>query len=261
LVQYCSASPVTKFIPYSATAVTRCGNDNHHYCELYFSNTMSDITFAAQKMKGNGRAQVSGSASAYSADGLSIPGHLWYAPNHLWLDISPDSRVHVGVDGFMARALGPVDRINYVTQRGHGRPTAVLTLAGVDLHIVFPATMMITGTNSSLRNQPGKLSSDPYTLGWLFEGVGPVFSADGRRQRAQAALLSGERAAPWMQEEVRRLVSTLQEFQGRDSAKPQEGPTMADGGSFTEGVLHLLEREEILAVYNEFFSSYAAQRV
>jgi hypothetical protein len=161
----------------------------------------------------------------------------------------------------MARALGPVDRVNYLTQRGQSQPTAVVTLGGVDLHIVFPATMMITGTNSSLRTQPGRLSSDPYTLGWLFEGVGPVFSSDGRRQRAQAALLSGERAAPWMREEVRRLVSILHEFRGDRSARTQETATMADGGSFTDGVMHLLERQEILALYDEFFSSSAARRV
>ena len=34
-MQYCSAAPVTKFIPYSESVLSRCGNDGYRYCSLY----------------------------------------------------------------------------------------------------------------------------------------------------------------------------------------------------------------------------------
>src|SRR5271157_4911217 len=35
LMQYCGAAPVTKFVPYSESSLSRCGRQNFRYCELY----------------------------------------------------------------------------------------------------------------------------------------------------------------------------------------------------------------------------------
>jgi hypothetical protein len=35
LMQYCGAAPVTKFVPYSESLLSRCGTDSFRYCELY----------------------------------------------------------------------------------------------------------------------------------------------------------------------------------------------------------------------------------
>ena len=35
LMQYCAAAPVTRFIPYSESLLSRCGNDTYQDCELY----------------------------------------------------------------------------------------------------------------------------------------------------------------------------------------------------------------------------------
>ncbi len=35
LAQYCSAAPVTKFIPYSEALLSRCCDESHRGCELY----------------------------------------------------------------------------------------------------------------------------------------------------------------------------------------------------------------------------------
>ena len=34
LMQYCGAAPVAKFVAYSESLLSRCGNDGHGYCEL-----------------------------------------------------------------------------------------------------------------------------------------------------------------------------------------------------------------------------------
>ena len=37
LMQYCEAAPVIKFLPYSESILSRCGNDDHLRCEVYLS--------------------------------------------------------------------------------------------------------------------------------------------------------------------------------------------------------------------------------
>ena len=56
LVQYCSASSVVKFIPYSESSIIRCGNDAHRYCDLFLS-------LAATNDAGAGGASGEGIAS------------------------------------------------------------------------------------------------------------------------------------------------------------------------------------------------------
>ena len=36
-MQYCGAAPVAKFVPYSESLLSRCGNDSFRYCELYLA--------------------------------------------------------------------------------------------------------------------------------------------------------------------------------------------------------------------------------
>src|SRR5204862_222433 len=35
LVQFCSAAPIARYIPYSESSISRCGGAGHRYCELY----------------------------------------------------------------------------------------------------------------------------------------------------------------------------------------------------------------------------------
>ena len=35
LMQYCSAAPVMRLVPWSEAAVSRCGSGAFHYCDLY----------------------------------------------------------------------------------------------------------------------------------------------------------------------------------------------------------------------------------
>src|SRR5450631_156774 len=37
LMQYCGAASVAKFVPYSESLLSRCGNDGYRYCELYLA--------------------------------------------------------------------------------------------------------------------------------------------------------------------------------------------------------------------------------
>jgi glycine cleavage system H lipoate-binding protein len=174
-------------------------------------------------------------------DGIAMPDGLRYSANHMWLDITEDGTCHAGIDAFLSRALGKVERIAYVWQHGEHRPAAVLTANGADYEVVFPNSLLITGCNLYLRADPGRLTAEPYTGGWLFEGT----PQDGTTR----GLLQGEEACCWMEGELRRINQFL-----------QEGPYAADGGLFAHGLTSVLPSCRMRALFHEFFSPYAGKR-
>lgn len=229
LMQYCAAAPIAKMIPYSESRLSRCECDRFHYCELYLA------------MAHPGRTTP-------IVDEIPVPDWLSYSANHMWLDVGEDGVCHVGIDAFLSRALGPVDRIAFLWQKGNHRPTAVVTVNGVDLEIVFPNPFVITNCNLYLRADPSRLTAEPYTAGWLFEGsVAPETNRN---------MLSGAAARRWMEQEQHRMNEFLQhEFL---QAEPLSGgPFAADGGIFVPGLCRSLDRLGVRELFHTFFSPLA----
>jgi glycine cleavage system H lipoate-binding protein len=222
LMQYCAAAPVAKLVPYSESLLSRCGNDSYRYCELY-------------------HAMAHPAARADEVDGIAMPNWLRYSANHMWLDVTEDGTCHAGIDAFMSRVLGKVERIAYVWQRGEHRPAAVLTAGGTDYEVVFPNLVTLTNCNLYLRADPARLTAEPYTAGWLFEGT--------PREDTTRNLLQGESARSWMESETRHINEFL-----------QAGSYAADGGMFAEGLPGVLPSCRMRALFHEFFSPYAGKR-
>jgi len=220
LMQYCAAAPVSRFVPYSESVLSRCGHDGFRYCELYL--TMAHPAVAAEEV-----------------EGIPLPRWLRYSANHMWLDMGEDGTCHAGIDGFLSRALGPVERISYVWTKGEHRPAVILTAAGMDLEVVFPNPLRIENCNLYLRANPARLRSEPYTAGWLFEGESLPETARG--------LIEGAAARPWIEQEQRRMSQFLQETHAE---------LAADGGTFAPGVMSQLSREQSLELFHEFFSPW-----
>jgi glycine cleavage system H lipoate-binding protein len=226
LMQYCAAAPVAKMIPYSESQLSRCGCGRFRYCELYLSMAHPE-TLAAE------------------VDGIPLPEWLRYSANHMWLDIGEDGVCHAGIDAFLSRALGRAERISYVWQRGQHRATAVVTVDGVDHEVVFPNPFLLTSCNLYLRADPARLIAQPYTGGWLFEGVPGPETSDN--------LLQGAAARHWMEQEQHHINEFLQQLP--DAA----GPLAADGGLFASGLSRFLDRDRMLALFHTFFSPYASR--
>ena len=225
LMQYCAAAPVTRFVPYSESLLSRCGNHGYRYCELYLS-----LAHPRSSQEGNAEA-----------DGITLPDWLQYSANHMWLDVTEDGACHAGIDAFLSRALGKIDRISYVWLAGRHRPTAVLTVNGTDLEVVFPNPFLLTKCNLYLRADPSPIAAQPYTGGWLFEGVPDAETANG--------LFRGPAAREWMEAEQRRMNEFLQQ---------QHAGLAADGGLFAPAIARKLDRDRRLNLFHEFFSHHAS---
>lgn len=216
LMQYCAAAPVMKMVPYSESLLSRCGTEGYRYCELYLGMAHPGV-------------------QAEEVEGIAVPGWLLYSANHMWVDVTEDGTCHAGIDAFLSRTLGTIDRVSYIWQRGRHRPAAVLTVAGTDLEVVFPNPFVLTRCNLYLRADPTRVTSEPYTGGWLFEGT-PL-------PETTQNLFRAPEAQGWMEQEQRRINEFLQNGSG----------TAADGGLFAVGAARMLERERMLALFHEFF--------
>jgi hypothetical protein len=120
---------------------------------------------------------------------------------------------------------------------------------------MFPHPVALTSCNLYLRTHPSTVLSDPYALGWLFEGR---IDSDDTAARTLKGLVSGRAAAEWMQTEITRMSAMAHTF---SHAQGTEGPVvMADGGLVHPGFMQFLTRDESLRVFNEFFSPLAVWR-
>jgi hypothetical protein len=103
--------------------------------------------------------------------------------------------------------------------------------------MVFPNPLIIERVNSHLRGDPARLTTDPYGAGWLFEG----WELPGR---TRVGLVGGGQAAAWLAEEREHLAYKIQEVQG----------LACDGGYARRGVGRMLPRQDVVALFERFFS-------
>ena len=233
----CAAASSSRLIPRTLLAVRRCLGDSHRYCEFFLERVRLH--------------------PPTGADGREIPiaPGVALAPNHMWLDVGPDGCCHVGLDAFMVRMLGAIDEVIFLSARGRGAPSLVLTIAGVTLPLVFPQPLDITCVNRAIRGHVDHLTADPYGRGWLYEGW-PVASHGRTGPAARSSgLRRGADAETWMASEVSRLRQHVRTIASRRSS--QLGPVWADGGEVAAGLAHHLERAELLEVFSLFFAGAA----
>ena len=223
VMQYCSASMVTKFIPRSASALSRCASDAHRFCDLYL-----DLTQASRKRSA-------------AADSIPLPENLLYTTNHWWLAPASDGPCHLGIDGFLARLLGTVDRIEFLPSIGQACPAVVFTFGGGQAQAVFPEPLPVCGYNTYLRGDPARLTAEPYARGWLLQACVSASSRD----RLHEALMDATAARAWLETETRHVNERIQRF---------HADLAADGGMFVPGLLRNLDRESALRLFHEFAS-------
>jgi len=234
LTRYCSAAPVTKYVPYDNSSSSRCGNSNHRYCELFLETADKDN-------------------DVYSVDGIRAASWLFYSPNHMWIDIDEEGFCHIGIDAFLTKALGNIDRLSFSTTRGYSRPSVSITANENNFQLIFPKEIFVSAFNGNLRAAPDRVSNEPYTNGWLFEGIaGRNRTTPINATEVSKGFISGKDIRVWMQNESRRLSEFMRTRKTNHNG--DESSSMNDGGTFSEGVLRFLDEREVKSVYNSFFS-------
>ncbi len=172
------------------------------------------------------------------------PHGLFLDPAHAWVRLHSDGSLRIGVDDFLAGALGELDGIEAAplgSKLTRGAPLATLRVRGRKLTLRAPADGELVAVNQNALQSPAAVAHDPYGIGWLV-GIWPR-----DHKQALAPLFVGSGAAAFLRQELQRLA----EFFGRASAA-NGSPVMADGGVPLRGaVSHLSDAD--LARFEEQF--------
>jgi glycine cleavage system H protein len=169
---------------------------------------------------------------AYGLDAwCQVPEGVHLANQHTWVKPDPPSRLVMGADALIARAVGPVRRIilpKVGEQVIAGQPLFRLEHKGRAVTIPSAITGRVMAVNTRLVNQPRLLSSDPYGYGWI------CYLTPARVEDTTPSMRFGEEAVMWLENEFVRFREFIL---GQISPDLALGVTSQDGGLPAAGSL------------------------
>lgn len=187
---------------------------------------IADIIIQARRAGKNApdTARAHGLAAVPEQVVLRMPMGIFFHPGHSWARLQSGDRLEVGVDDFVLKAVGTIERIEVPepgTSIRQGEPMVTIHQADHQLSIVSPLSGKVTQIHTDILNNPSLLNESPYAEGWLCV-VEPENLA-----RSLSFLSIAEEAVRWIKGEVVRL----REFIIGEMKQPLPvGATMTDGG-------------------------------
>ncbi len=163
-----------------------------------------------------------------------IPADVEVALNHTWTKTTAGPLVTVGLDEFVAKFFGTVERI-VVPEAGMAAGSILLQDGERSLSLALPVRGRVAAVNTEVLNNPAATHADPYGKGWLLQ----IAPEPGAPRRSPAA----PHAPQWLRDQV---LAAREFFLGRAGA--ENYAFMQDGGTLVDGILKLYDG----AVWNEF---------
>ena len=151
-------------------------------------------------------------------DGVKAPQGYYLHPGHVWAKVEEGSSVRIGLDDFVLRVLGPLDRIDMPligkqVQQDH--PGIVLHRRGHRATARIPVSGVVTAINSRLFEHGSLANREPYADGWVMQ-----VHADNLRSDLKTLMIRNE-TREFLSGEIDRLYAVIEET---------AGPLAADGG-------------------------------
>lgn len=158
------------------------------------------------------------------------PQGIFLDAAHSWARITSDGSLRVGIDEFLAEAIGDVERVD-VPARGtpvkRGDPLLRLRVKGREIVVPSPVNGEVLGRNDQVAERPWLVGRDPYGVGWMLA----VWARD--LQEAIKPLRVGAGVVGFLRQEMARLADFLAGPALRNAAVP----ALADGGVPRRGAL------------------------
>jgi glycine cleavage system H protein len=165
---------------------------------------------------------------------------------HSWVKLMSDGTMRIGVDDFIAEALGRVDGVE-LPEPGHkierGDTLVTLRVGEKLLRVPSPISGEVAAHNATALQSPATLTADPYGLGWLLS----LRTQD--HKEAIKPLHLGNGALGYLRQELARLGDF---FTAR--ASTSAAPLMADGGLPQRGAVADLDDAGLERFADEFIS-------
>jgi glycine cleavage system H lipoate-binding protein len=175
--------------------------------------------------------------------GFEIPQGFCFHPGHTWVSKESPESARVGMDSFATNLLGKIDHIEVIGPNRwirQGQKLMTITSGDTTLDLISPVEGVIMALNTDAIRDPNLITRDPYKDGWIAMVKSPDLAMN------QKNLVQGQMVAPWMQNNIVRLNTTL----------AQLSPALAqDGGVPVNGLLPRLVPELRQKLLREFFLS------
>jgi glycine cleavage system H protein len=162
--------------------------------------------------------------TAEKADVVRMPKSIFFHPAHTWARMEGADAVTVGLDDFIQKAVGAIDKV-YLPMIGQkvrqGDPVITVHHGDRKLSLVAPVSGRVFAINNDVLDNPALIASNPYEEGWLFR-------IEPDQLATSLSLLSiAENAVSWIRAEAMRF----REFLASQTVQhPELGVTMLDGG-------------------------------
>ncbi len=177
------------------------------------------------------------------------PQGIFLDAAHTWLRITSDGRLRVGIDDFLAEAVGQVEKVEVPAQGTtieRGSPLFTLFVKGRKLVVPSPASGTVMSANDKALRDPSAVVRDPYGAGW----VASIWTRD--HHAAISPLRIGAAATHFLREELHRLADFMVPTRVHATV-----PVMADGGLPGKGAAASLDDESWQAFAREFVNAPA----
>jgi glycine cleavage system H lipoate-binding protein len=171
---------------------------------------------------------------------FDLPQGYRFHHGHTWVIDEGRQNARVGLDGFAARLLGKIDRIETVKHDRwvrQGEKIWSVTRDDMTVDMVAPVEGMVTAVNPKVVANPNSVIDDPYGDGWVLTLQTPQLGVSLKN------LLPISMVRSWMQNSLERF-STL---------CTEAGGTALDGGMPVRDALQHVDPEVRRRMIQEFF--------
>ncbi len=179
---------------------------------------------------------------------MLIPRGVFLHPNHTWAHILQSGKVKVGVDSFISKIVGTIDRVSLPaigSEVKKGEPIFSFNSKGRVLSFASPINGNIVSINDELEKNPALLN-EPYKSGWSVVIEPKNLSLDIPK------LKISEDAKNFIKNELKRFKEFLVGVANGNTLGLQ---TLHDGGLPAANVLSLLDSEKWKLFQKEFLSA------
>ena len=174
-----------------------------------------------------------------------LPGGVFFAPSHTWLNLFPSGKVQLGVDDFVSRLMeNPSVALlkNAGDPVAKGEPILRLESRGHALTVRSPIDGQIVSPNAHLTKYPQLMRESLFSDGWAYT-VRPTRPADLKE------LLLGEESRGWLRDEFARLRDL---FAGVGNEGVLSPAMLQDGGPPVAGAMQEMDE----AVWQRFEAEF-----
>ena len=158
---------------------------------------------------------------------FNVPSGIFVSPAHTWVNIYPNGMLLIGLDDFLQKLIGPIERVKLPalgTKVQKGDPLFTIRQGARELTFAAPAAGEVTTVNNDVAAVPDLINRKPFEAGWVC-GIDPSNITEDVK-----SLRLGADATAWYEEEIKRFSDAVRDL----AASVEESPEAAVGNGELE---------------------------